>query len=507
MKRFMVCICAALLLCSASAVWAKGDTLIVANPSDAKTLDPHQTAESSSNTAMRQIYESLVMFNSKHEITPMMAERWEVLEDGKAYKFYLRKGVKFHNGEEMTADDVVFTFKRATGPGTSLQALAGYIDPKGIEKVDDYTVILRTTQPMGTAFLASMNHPWASILNKKAVEAAGKDYGMQPVGTGKFKFVSWDKGDKIVFEKFDGYYGEKPKINKMILRTVVEASSRTIELESGAVDVAQDMAAIDIKRVKENPRLRVAEQPGQRVYYLGFDVTKKPYDDLRVRQAMNMVINRPGIVKAVYKGHAEVSTGPTSSAILYSKTKETPAPAIDIAKAKKLLAEAGYPDGFKAELLTADRSDFTAISTILQENLQKIGIKMDIKVYEWGAYIDVIKRPGHDPYVMNWWGGAPALDPFFFMNPPFHSNSPATTNRFFYKNPELDALLNKGAALNDGPERKAVYSQAWDILVHDLPWVSLASPNLSRGHVKELQGVDFNPSFIVYYGDAYFDAK
>lgn len=507
MKRFAGILCAALLFMGAGGAWAKGDSLIVANPSDAKSLDPHMTLESSSNIAMRQMYESLVMFNDKGELAPMMAERWEALPDGKGYKFFLRRGVKFHNGEIMTADDVVFSFQRATGPGVAVGSLSGYIDPKGIEKVDDHTVILRTTQPMGTAFLASMNHPWASILSKKAVETAGKDYGMQPVGTGKFKFVSWAKGDNITFERFDEYYGEKAKLKKLVLRTVVEAASRTIELESGTVDVAQDLASVDIKRVDENKNLKVVLMPGQRLYHVGMDVTQKPYSDPRVRQAMNMVINRAGIVKAVYKGYGEVASGPISSAVMYNKAKETAPPKMDIAKAKQLLAEAGYPDGFTAQLLTADRSDFMGIATILQDNFSKIGIKMEIKVYEWGAFIDVIRKPGHQPYIMNWWGGAPALDPFFFMVPPFHSKSPTSTNRFFYKNPKVDELLDKGAAMSDGPERKAVYGELWDILNTDLPWLSLVSPPLTRGVVKELRGVNFTPSFIVYYGNAYFADK
>ncbi len=505
MKRIIMSVCCALLILGTGTAWAKGDTLTVAVPSDAKTLDPHVTTDSSSHTAMRQVYESLVMFNDKDELVPVLAEKWEVQDNGKAYKFYLRKGVKFHNGEEMTADDVVFSFERACGPGSALRALSGYIAPKGIEKVDAHTIILRTTQPMGSAFLASMNHPWASIMNRKAVEAAGKDYGMKPVGTGKFKFDSWVKGDRITFTRNEGYWGEKAKLAKLVLRTVVEGASRTIELESGAVDITQDLAAIDINRIKDNKKLQVVAQPGQRLFLMGFDTTSKPFDDVRVRRAINMMVNRQGIVKAVYKGYAEVATGPTSSAVLYNKTKETPAPVANAAEGKKLLAEAGYPNGFKMELLTADRHDFMGISTIIQADLAKIGITLEIKVFEWGTFIDAIKKPGHAPFIMNWWGGAPALDPFFYLTPPFYSTAPPNTNRFFYKNPTLDALLDKGAALNDGPERKAVYGEAWDILNRDLPWASLVTPSIMRGMVKELRGVHFTPSFIIYYGNAYFE--
>lgn len=505
MKRLIALMCMALLVCSVGSAWAKGDTLTVIMPSDAKTLDPHMSPESASNGAMHQIYESLVKINTKGEVIPALCEKWEMTPDGREYTFYLHKGVKFHNGEEMTADDVIFSFNRATAPGSPLRSLSGYMDPAGIKKIDDYTVSVRTTMPIGSAFLASMNHPWASIVNKKVVEAGGKDYGMNPVGTGKFKFVSWAKGDRIVYERFDDYWGEKAKIKNFILRTVVEGSSRTIELESGAADVVQDLPAVDLKRISENNKLKLVNEAGQRTYYLGFDVTSKPYDDVRVRQAISMVVNRKGIVRSVYKGNAEPCISPISSAILYSLAKDLPIPAVDVEGAKKLMAEAGYEKGFSMELLSADRTDFVGIATILQSDLAKINIKADIKVYEWGAYIDVIKKEGHPPFIMNWWGGAPALDPFFLMTPTFHSTSPNSTNRFYYKNPELDALLDQGAALNDGPERAGVYAKAQEIIMKDLPWVSIAAPKITRGVVKELRGVHFTPSYMVYYGDAYFE--
>ena len=498
------------LLClalGAGTASARGDTLTVAAPSDAKTLDPHGTPESGSHNVMKQIYESLVTYNDKQEIVPLLAEKWEVIEDNKAHKFYLKKGVKFHNGEELKADDVLFTFQRATSPsGAAIHAFSNYIDPKGLEVVDDHTIIVRTKQPMGSSFLASMNHPWSSILNRKAVEQFGKDYGMNPVGTGKFKFDSWSKGDRITMTRFDGYHGEKAGITKLIIRTVIEAASRTIELESGAVDLAIELPTVDVRRLQENKALNAVLQPGQMTFHLGMDmVNKKPYNDIRVRQAMNMAVNRAGIVKAVFKGYAEQASGPISSAIKYNKVKATPVSKMDLEKAKQLLKEAGYPNGFKSEILTADRTDYINIATVLQENFRRIGIDCEIKVFEWGTYIDAIKTPGHAPYVMPWWGGAPALDPFFLYGPQFHSVSAGQTNRAFLKDPEIDALLDKGAELNDGPEREAVYGKVWDRLNELLPWVCIAYPNSIAAMDKTLKGVRLSPGLISHYGNAYFE--
>lgn len=490
------------------AAYAKGDTLTIAAPAEAKTLDPHLTNDSSSHNVMKQIYESLVTYNDKQEIVSLLAEKWEVIEGGYGHVFYLKKGVKFHNGEELKADDVVFSFKRACSPiAGAVHALSMYIDADKIEKVDDYTVIIRTKQPMTTAFLASMNHPWSSILNKKAVEAAGKDYGMNPVGTGRFTLKSWAKGDRVNLARFEEYHGEKAKISNIVIRTLVEAATRTIELESGAIDLALDPPAVDIKRLKENKNLKVTMLPGQRLFYVGLEVNKAPYDNIKVRQAMNLVANREGIVKAVFKNYAVIANGPVSSAVKYNKNDTTVPVKRDIEKAKALLKEAGYPNGFSGELLTADRTEYMNCATVLQENFRQIGIDMKIKVYEWGTFMGIVSMSGHEPFIQNWWGGSPALDPFFFMTTQFHSAAAGKSNWSHLKDPEIDALLDKGASLSDGPEREAVYHELWDKINAQVPWIYLATPSNNFASVKELEGIRYTPSLVNYFGNAYFTEK
>ena len=493
------------MLMGISLAFAKGDTLVIAVPADAKTLDPHATPESSSHNVNRQIYESLVAYNEKQEIVPLLAERWEVLENGMAHKFFLKKGVKFHNGEELTADDVVFTFKRATSPeGGAVHPFSLYIDTPKLQAIDKYTVIVYTKQPMGASFLASMNHPWSSILNKKAVEAAGKDYGMNPVGTGRFKYESWAKGDRITLVRHEDYHGSKAPLKKMVLRVVIESTSRTIELESGAVDLVIDPPAVDIKRIEAGKSTMVKILPGQNLFYLGMDITKAPYSDPLVRQALNYSIDRPGIVAAVFKGYAEPANGPMPSSVKYNKYKETPQIPRDLAKAKALLKEAGYPNGFKGVIIAPDRSELINCATVAQANFREIGVEMEIKIYEWGTFIDVIRQPGHEPFIQFWWGGAPALDPFFFMTPQYHSAATGQTNRSFVRDKAIDALLDKGAALPDGQEREAVYHELWDKVLALMPWVYLATARTAFAMVNDLEGINFTPSAVNYYGTAYF---
>ena len=500
----IICLTLVCLLFGAMSAMAKGDTLTVAVTQNPKTMDPLTTDAGSCNM-IQHMMETLIYMDKNFQIRPLLVEKWEPLPDNKGFTFFLKKGVKFHNGETMTADDVVFTFQRALGPvGGPVRVFSMYT--AGVEKVDDYTIILRSKEPMGETFLMSLCHPWAAIVNKKAVEASGKDVGQQPNGTGPFKFKNWIPNERMIMERFDDYHGVKPKIKNLIFRTIVEAATRTIELESGAVDLINDPAPIDIKRIQENPDLEVISVPSSRLFYMSFDVTKKPYDDVRVREALSLATDREGLCKVVFRGYARPARGVTTSAIRYSKYDTTPPFEKNTEKAKKLLAEAGYPNGFKGKIVTSERTDYTGLSTIMQANFKEIGVDMEIMVLEWGAFLEYAWSKDHEPCLNNWWGAPAALDPFFLMHPPFHSSGIGTaTNRGFYKDKIVDEALEAGAVLPNGPERAAAYGRAWDRLNATYPWVCLLEAMNMYGQTKGLKGIDHSPSILNYVADAYFE--
>lgn len=327
------------------------DTLVVANIYDAKTLDPHATNDVASSGAMLQIYETLVALDDDNNIVPQLAERWE-RPDELTYKFYLLKGVKFHNGEELKASDVKYTIERAMSPkGAAIQNYSSEVDT--VEVVDDYTVVIKTKQPC-TPFLASLSHTWGSILNEKATEAAGDNYGMHPVGTGPFKFVSWEKGDRLTLERYEEFHGKKPAYKTLVIRSITEPTNRTIELESGAVDIAYGIPSNDIKRVEENENLKLMRIMDNSTTYLGFNCEKSPFDDVRVRQAIGKAIDTVLINKAVYRGVGQAPVGPIAPNVKYSD-KTLPVHERDVEGARKLLTEAGYPNGFDAEIWTNEK--------------------------------------------------------------------------------------------------------------------------------------------------------
>lgn len=470
------------------------DTLIVATTYDAKSLDPHATNDVASSNVMEQIYDTLVKLNDKNEVIGSLAEKFEAV-DALTYRFELKKGVKFHNGEELKASDVEYTFRRAISPmGGSIAHIVGDIDPDGFEIIDDYTIIIKTKTP-NSAFLPSLTHKGGGvILNQKAVEAAGDSYSMNPVGTGPFKFKDWAKGNKITLERFDDYYGEAPTFKTLVIRAIPEATNRTIELESGGVDIAYDITTNDIKRVEENKDLNLIRKMGNSTTYFAFNTQKPPYDDERVRQAISLAIDTETIVNAVFRGVGAPAEGAVPPNIKYFN-KELGSPEYDVEKAKALLAEAGYPEGFKAVIWTNEKKARVDMSTIIQNQLGEIGIDVEIQVLEWGAYLEGIKNGEHQMFMVGWSTQTP--DPDMSLFGPFHSSQKGKNNFSYYDNKKVDDLLEEGRQLADSPERQAVYEELQSIIRTEAPWIVMNNGEIVVGVRSNIE--NFNPSPFGYH--------
>ena len=489
----------ALFFCSSGFAESKKDTLVVANIYDAKTLDPQATNDVASSGAMLQIYETLVTVDDDNNVHPQLAEKWEKTDD-RTYKFYLRKGIKFHNGEEMKASDVKYTIERAMSPkGAAIQNYSSEVD--AVEIVDDYTVIIKTKRP-STPFLASLSHTWASILNEKATEAAGDNYGMHPVGTGPFEFLSWNKGDRLTLERFDGFHGNKPAYRTLVIRAITEPTNRTIELESGAVDIAYKITTNDIKRVEENKNLKLMRIMDNSTAYMGFNCEKAPFSDVRVRQAISMAIDTVGINKVVFRGVGQAPTGPIAPNVKYAD-KTLPVHKRDVEGAKKLLAEAGYPNGFDAEIWTNDKKERVDMATIIQSELAEVGINVKIKVLEWGAYLDGLKAKRHDMFIIGWVATVP--DPDFAVGAVFHSSMKGKMNFAFFGDDQVDALIEKGKTFPDGPERAKVYKDLQKLLNEKCPWVYLLNDEQICGLRKNVQGFEPSPRGYHILYNVYFE--
>jgi peptide/nickel transport system substrate-binding protein len=468
--------------------WAIKDTLTIGMASDAKTLDPHGTNDTTSSSTMIQIYEPLLEVAADKSLVPVLAESWEQLDET-TYKFYLRKGVKFHNGEEMTADDVIFTLHRMTLPESAPVTLYGSnINPEGFEKIDDYTVIVKSNGPIA-GFLANFSHTSGYIMNKKAVEASGENYGNEPIGTGPFKLLSKTKGDRTTMERFDDYWGEKAKVKTLIYRAIPEANSRVIELETGNIDLTYNLPFSEIRRMREENKVDVVLTPGMSITYMGLNYNAKPFDDLRVRRAIDMAIDKEALNEVVYDGNASVPVGPLLSKHSYYPKDAKPF-VYDPEGAKKLLEEAGLPKDFKMTIWTNDTKERIDSATIIQAQLAEVGITCEIQILEWGTFLEKLKSGDLAAFIIAWAAADMNPDPDSYVSGPFHSRYSGPSNRTWLNDPEVDELIDKGKITPDGPEREKIYTRFWDRVNELLPWVYLTTQDSAYAKGKNVKGAD-----------------
>lgn len=438
------------------------DTLIVAHGSDAQTLDPHTTNDQPSSRVSVQIYSQLVEVDQDMNLMPGLATSWEQIDDTTT-QFRLREGVLFHNGEELKASDVKFTFERMIASPT----VAHIVDAiKAVEVIDDYTVNVMTSEPFGP-LLYHLSHTATSILNEKAVTEAGDDYGQQPVGTGPYQFVDWSVGDRVTMEAFDDYYGGKPEIQNLVYRNITEGTNRAIALETGEIDIAYDIEAIDKSTIINKSGLELIEEESLAQTFIAFNTRNAPFDNKKVRQAVGYSIHADDIVEAVILGAGRASNSPIGPKVsghnpdakLYRQNHE---------KARELLAEAGYPDGFTTSLWVSDSPVAIQMAQVVQAQLRQSGINMSIEVVEWGAFLDGTNRGEHQMLLMSWITVTGDADYGLYALVSSNTHGGAG-NRSFYSNEKIDKLLQAGRVSSDQEERRAIYAEIQEILQDELP--------------------------------------
>lgn len=463
------------------------DPLVVAQGADPASMDPHASNDQPSSRVNKQIYDTLVDATEDMELVPGLAESWEQLDDT-TWQFNLRQGVKFHNGEELKASDVKFSFDRMMD-SSEVAHIIGAVN--SVEVEDDYTVIIKTAEPFGP-ILAHLAHTAASILNEKAVKEAGEDYANNPVGTGPYKFVQHDAGDKVTLERFDDYYKGPAKIKTVIFRNIPEGTNRTIGLETGEVDIAYDIEPIDVSIVKEHKDLEFVEEPSLSTAYIGFNLKKEPFDKLEVRRALNHAINVEEIIDVVLEGAGTRATGPINDKV-FGFNDELEGYEYDPEKAKQLLADAGYPNGFKTTIWTNDNPVRVKIAEIVQAHLKEVGVEAEIDMVEWGAYLERTAAGEHDMFILGWVTVTGDAD--YGLYALYHSSQHGGAgNRTFYDNPEVDKLLEKGRTSGDEATRLESYKKAQEIIVEDTPQLFLYFQTQNIGTQKYVDGFKMHPA-------------
>lgn len=468
---------------------AGAQTLTVAQGADPVTLDPHGQNDQPSARVRVQIFETLVNHSPSLDIVPGLAKSWEQIDEV-TWEFKLQEGVTFHNGDAFTAADVKYSFDRIkTLPSPAAFLIDAISD---VVIVDDYTVRIILEYPFAP-ILAHFAHPSNAIVNQRSVEEAGNAFGSQvAIGTGPFIFEDWVAGSHVELSRNDNYWGELAKVERVIIRGIPDNTVRAIELETGGADLVYVLDPMDEMRLEGTPGLKLDKYQTLSTTYIGFNVQKEPLDNKLVRQAINYALDVEAIVDYIYTGLAVQINGPIPPTV-WGYNAELPGYEYDPEKAKALLAEAGFPNGFKTSIWTNDNPLRMQIAEMFQANLADVGIDVDVQVIPWATFLADTATGKHDMFILGW--GTVTADADYGLFSLFHSTQFGDPgNRSFYSNPRVDELLELGRQEGNPDKRMAIYAEAQELIADEAPWIFLIGTSEVNGMKDTVEGFVPHPA-------------
>jgi peptide/nickel transport system substrate-binding protein len=460
--------------------------------SSPNSLDPRVGTDSQAERIDPLIFDSLVQRNEHFGLDPDLALRWET-PNPLTYIFHLRTGVYFQNGRPLTSRDVKWTLDSVLH-GTIVSVKAGaYKNISRVEAPDPATVVIHLSQP-DPALLWDLCSAAIGIVPY----GSGKDFWRHPIGTGPYRFVSQEIDKDVVIEASPNYWGPKPHIAHVRFAVVPDPTTRALELEKGSADVTINALSPDmVEALKRRPNLVVDDGPGSEVVYIVLNLRTPYLKDVRVRQAIANAINRPLIIYALLRDQAHVAESllPEQDWAWTGDTEKYP---YNPAAANALLDNAGYKRGadgirFHINMKTSTDDTTRLLAAVLQEQLAKVGIALDLRSYEFATFYSDLTRGAFEMASSRWIGGNEQPDIFRYA---YSASSfpPHGGNRGFYANPELDALLNNATGTLDQPKQRADYVQVQQILARDLPTINLWYLDTVIVHTRRLQNVHTSPS-------------
>lgn len=458
---------------------------------DLDFLDPHLAVAAGTNEVLFNIYEGLLKPNEKGELLPAIAESYEVSPDGLTYTFKLRGGVKFHNGNAVTAEDVKFSYSRLAGLNTGKPLQSAFEGVSSVESPDSSTIVIK---------LKENNSSFLTALSGAVIPNGYEDSNKNPIGTGPFKFKQYLPGQKLVVEKFADYYIKGvPSLNQVEFRIITDAEAGLLALKSGEVDIFPRIGSERLEEIAKD--YNTISSPQNLVQLVTFNIAKKPFDDVKVRQALNYAINKDEIIEGVALGYG-TKIGSNLSPVLAKYYQEglEDTYATDVEKAKSLLAEAGFPDGFETTLSVPSNYQFHVdTAQVIAAQLEQIGVKVKIEPVEWAVWLERIYK-GRD-YELTIIGLDGKLDPFQILNKYLSDSS---NNFFNYNNSEFDTTLKSAVKEIDDAKRVELYKKAQTLLTQDAAAIYIMDPNTNVAINKKLAGYKTYPLYVQDLSSVYF---
>jgi peptide/nickel transport system substrate-binding protein len=476
----------------------RGGTLTYATGTDATTLDPQFITDVPTSRTAMHIHETLVFQDQRGEMQPKLAETWTVSEDRRTWTFRLRRGVTFHDGTPFDAEAVRASFARILDPatGSPRRSVATVITEMRV--LDSHTIALTTAQPFAP-LLAQLSTYNLAILSPARFGAEGRNYARRPAGTGPFQLQAWQPGERITLSRFEGYWGERPNLDRIEIRVVPEDSARVLQILSGEADVIASVPPVMLPRLQGQRNVRVIREAGFRTVYIGLNARMKPWDDVRVRRAFAHAINADAIVSGVLRGVGTRGAGLEAPPISGAHRSLSPVP-YDPTRARALLAEAGYPNGVDSVFFTPtgrylnDRQ----IAEAVQAQAREAGFRLRLETPEWGAYQQMLDAGDRIP-VFLLGKGSPSGDVDFTVTLLMHSEG--RMNYFGFRDPRADQLIGAQRAATDPAERQRLLDELQDKFHDATVAVVLFYEDQLFATRANVQGVVVNPNeFVSFIG-------
>ena len=507
---FMLVVSSGLFLGSVQAS-TPDNVLVVGQIAEPKSLDPATVTAVNDFRILMNIYDGLVRYkDGALEVEPALAESWDISGDGKTYTFKLRAGVNFHDGTAVDADAVKFNFDRMldekhpyhnTGP-FPLSFFFSAIEK--VEAVNSSTVRFTLNAPYAP-FLSNLAYPTGLIASPAAIKKHGKDFGRNPVGTGAFKFDTWKSNEAVIVSRHDGHWDGKAGTEAVIFRPITDGNTRVAEMLSGGIDMMVEVPPTSLAQFSGND-FSVAEQAGPHVWFLILNAKEGPFANKLVRQAANYAINKKAIVENVLEGTAAIAAGPTPPAFAWAYNDALEPYPYDPAKARSLLKEAGVSNAKLTFYVTQGGSgmlDPVAMGTAIQADLAAVGFNVEIKTFEWNAFLGEV-NPGlegkADMAEMAWMTNDPDTLPYLALRTEAWPDK-GGFNSGYYSNPKVDELLEAARSSTDQAERARLYKEMQTIVQEDAPWVFVANWKQNAVTSSTVQNFSLQPSFLLLLKD------